>query len=298
MFLATGCALSKNASMVNAVDAYAAVSGVLDGSWDLISFSDNLVFASSEYVIKIGVRPDSRSRLENGVLGAVKAKSAGACALEPIGGVVDTPLGPVSLWPRLQDPRRLDPQSAAVAGRYFSYLPSIPVTSESLWDPFVRVKHRLEKSTLPVDAERMMESLVQLSVEKSPLQGKLVFTHGDASFSNILNTPKGPVLIDFDSCGARPYGWDLACLKFSSLESSSGSSLFEAVLSAWSELRRVPDRWEEWVQVKAVLATSFMMTLPPSPQLEHVFWERCKVLRTWLTLGDPPESFPTYKPTV
>jgi hypothetical protein len=82
--------------------------------------------------------------------------------------------------------------------------------------PTIKMKNiraQLEKLDFLNDKEipvgKMREDLA--SLEDLPTWNEsLVFAHGDISADNVLMSPTGPVLCDFERCGWAPPSWDIA----------------------------------------------------------------------------------------
>jgi aminoglycoside phosphotransferase (APT) family kinase protein len=81
------------------------------------------------------------------------------------------------------------------------------------WDPLDDVRRRLGEATGIADAELgfLRERCAEVADALRRVEFALPrgFVHGDAHLGNLIPTPAGPVLCDFDSASVGPAEWDL-----------------------------------------------------------------------------------------
>lgn len=266
-------------------ECLAYLAGSYGGDWALMFDGDNLVFCDSTRVVKVAKHPDGRARLANGVTAAERASAHGVPVVAPLSTEVhDTPIGPLSLWPRIQH----EPATAATLtrghgaqlGSALAHLAQVQVDPAG-WDPLGRIGHRFDSTTAPVElVQRARDLAIQLAFDPTPTQ-ELRFAHGDISTGNVLFTADGALLIDLDSAGPRPGGWDLACLDLHLVREAGNADAYAGVLHGWAEVAPVPEVDERLVALKAFMATTFQLTFEPTTDRLTRIADRLEALENW-----------------
>jgi hypothetical protein len=257
-------------------------------------------------MVKAPRHPDGVARIDTGLNAALAAVDAGVPAVRPLVDhlvVLDT--GPVSVWPYVAHdrvaPADLDLVRAARFGGALGAVARVPRTGSVHWDPFVRFPFYLSLPAVPARLRDVAADLcghiqemfqaVALPVAASPW----VPAHGDVSVSNALFTADEALLIDFDSAGMRPAGWDLACLSVHLGREAGNDAAFEVAADAWraaSRTSEAPPGFNQMELVKVTMSTMFGFTLEPTGDRHAVMAERFAVLRSWLTSGVAPRYIP------
>jgi Ser/Thr protein kinase RdoA (MazF antagonist) len=263
------------------------VGEALGGSWSLIYEGDNLVFSDSSRVAKLARHPDGRQRLQTGLNAAAICASAGVPVVEPlISELVETAVGPVSLWPyvahRHVTAADLSYSDGYQLGLAIAAVARMPADQHLTWDPYARIPHRLEATDAPADVVAQVAITVAAAQQAVGLDGaQAQFAHGDMSVANALFTADGVLLIDLDSAGTRPFGWDLACLDFHVARDNANMAAFTGAMDAWgSTLPHVA--LDGMAIIKAVMATTFLLTLEPTAERLSVVIGRCARIDRWV----------------
>jgi Ser/Thr protein kinase RdoA (MazF antagonist) len=268
----------------------------LGGSWQLVHVGDHYVFADDHRIAKVATHPDGFDRLATGVRAALAAADAGIPVVVPLcGDVLESDVGPLTVWPLLThrrvtaealtgpDGRRLGAALGAL-----STLPSEP----RQWDPFYRVEYRLTMTAAPAALVAQARHLVT-TLAARPVPAATVFAHGDASVPNALFADHGVLLIDLDSAGRYPAGWDLACLRRSVRAEAANPVGWRGLEEGWQAAAgAVPEHLETLEMLKATRATTFLFTLTPTPERLATIAARLGVLTRWLEDAAPTERAP------
>ena len=261
---------------------------VLGGSWALMYEGDNLVFRSDNRVAKLARHPDGRQRLQTGLTAAVTCAAAGIPVVQPLyPTLVETRDGVVSLWPyvdhRHLKASMLDYEDGFHLGLVLAALAKLPADTSPEWDPLARIPYRLATTEAPPDIVAAVARTVELVQKAVTLEWTdHQFAHGDISATNALFTTAGVVLIDFDSAGRRPLGWDIACLDVHLAREHGNIKAFRGVLDAWTNTIPSSDL-QTMAIVKAMMATTYMLTLPPTTARLSSIAERCATVERWIT---------------
>jgi thiamine kinase-like enzyme len=166
----------------------------------------------------------------------------------------------------------------------------------SAWDPFARVPHRLATSTAPRELRERAGSVVTAVAAATPAldPAEFVFAHGDISTGNVLGTPDHRVwLIDFDSAGRRPCGWDLACLDVDLWLEAGNDEAMAAVREGWRSESELPVSPCGLALVKATMATTFALTLDATPDRCKAIDARLSAVLIWAQDGTAPARLAT-----
>ena len=260
---------------------------ILGGTWQLLGRRDNDVYTDATRLVKVARHEDGARRLAVGLHAAREFAAAGVPVVAPLRDkLLDTPLGAASLWPLVEHVHATGPalgeDYARALGRALVALSGAPPFPPTPWDPFARVPARLSGSefspALTGRIGELVNDLAPLATEVSRLE--TTFAHGDASIANTLCLTDGRVkLIDLDSAGWRPRGWDLACL-YVHLDLEAGNRAAFAALArefSPSERRHVP----RLALVKAAMATTFALTLEPTERRTQLLEHRVTQLHVW-----------------
>jgi aminoglycoside phosphotransferase (APT) family kinase protein len=83
----------------------------------------------------------------------------------------------------------------------------------STWDPLDDVRRRVDDAEALADGDRefLLDCCARLAETLADLEFPLptAVIHGDAHLGNLISSPAGPVLCDFDSTCLGPPEWDL-----------------------------------------------------------------------------------------
>ena len=287
--------------MRSSIGALSRAAGTDDGNWSLLHVRDNLVFATATRVAKMARHPDGRIRLANGLQTALSARAHGVQVVTPlVDHLIETDDGPVSLWPRIThvglDSPGLSTICAQGIGTALALLSQLDPGPPSAWDPFARVPHRLATSTAPRELRERAGSVVTAVAAATPAldPAEFVFAHGDISTGNVLGTPDHRVwLIDFDSAGRRPRGWDLACLDVDLRLEAGNDEAMAAVWEGWRSESELPVSPCGLALVKATMATTFALTLDPTPDRCKAIDARLSAVLIWAQDGTAPARLAT-----
>lgn len=182
----------------------------LGDTWELLASSDNWVFVNqlSRQVFKTA-KSGKEHRVLNGFqaakdLDGVDVVLAPENEMQTISGMRG------SMWPLVTDPR---PATSAETLRLCEELASTGRHFGSFtFDPITKVGDRMADMT--ADAVAMFRPYyLRLETLLSDVADDQIHQHGDAKPSNVV----GGQLIDFDSAGLYPRGWDRACIFYRQL---------------------------------------------------------------------------------
>lgn len=288
--------------MRSSIDALSRAAGTDDGDWSLLHVRDNLVFATATRVAKMARHPDGRNRLANGLETALSAHAHGVQVVTPlVDHLIETDDGPVSLWPRIThvglDSPGLSTICAQGIGAALALLSQLAPGPPSAWDPFARVPHRLATSTAPRELRERAGAVVTAVAAATPAfdPAEFVFAHGDISIGNVLGTPDHRVwLIDLDSAGPRPCGWDLACLDVDLRLEAGNDKAMVAVREGWRAESELPVSPCGLALIKATMATTFALTLDPTPDRCQAIDARLSAVLIWAQDGAAPARLATF----
>lgn len=198
-----------------------AVAGVDHRNARLLRFTTNAVFrlANDPVVVRIAGSRALGHRVAKVVRVATWLAEHDVPAVRLLPGVRQpVRIGPylATLW-RAVPPggRPPTPADLAVALRGLHELPAPPFEL-STWAPLDDVRRRLaDAEELAAEDRRFLEHrcaelAVRLAALRYPLRSCVV--HGDAHLGNLIASPTGPVLCDFDSTCLGPPEWDLTPL--------------------------------------------------------------------------------------
>lgn len=270
----------------------------LGGEWTLLTSSDNHVLTDGERVAKVPRHADGGARLLNGLRAAAAAAAAGVPVVAPLHTTpIQTRVGPVTVWPYVDGRRPTAGDLTIREGEELGY--ALGLLAKRLpggsgrWEPFERAPDRLTRSRQPADVVVRTAALVESVRERHPAGGLEVgpYAHGDISVGNTVHPDGKVLLIDLDSAGNKPKGWDLACLRLH-LEIEGGNRLAnEAALAGWATAtgeERPPAAGQEMELVKATMVTTFLHTLPAAPDVVQATRARLQQLEEWVSGGRVP----------
>jgi Ser/Thr protein kinase RdoA (MazF antagonist) len=264
------------------------LSAHLGGSWQMIYDGDNAVFSDGSRVAKVAKHPDGAARLANGVEATLAADAAGVPVVAPLlGYVLSTDAGPVSLWPLMEHraPTEIGAEDWARLGVALARL-SLVECAPTSWNPLSSVEHRLVTTKAPAAlVERARRVVAAMGECRFPPADCATFAHGDISTANTLFTETAALLIDLDSAGPRPTGWDLACLEAHLVKEGGNDAAFSGVVAGWSTVAPVPPNDDRLVALKAFMATTFQFTFPPEPARLERISKRLAAIEHWIAGG-------------
>jgi hypothetical protein len=298
--VAKDCQISPRADATE-VDTARALGESLGGQWHQIYAGDNEVFRSGDRIAKVPRHPDGPARLANGLRCATTLATNGVPVLHPLEEeLVLTGAGPVSLWPyvenRPQNPDSCSKEYANALGEALGQLSLVPPDAPCSWEPFERLQRRLAEyhSPLTSSMREVVEHVRNYTKLAPPPQWQ--WAHGDISVANTLMNEQGEVLlIDLDSSGPRPPGWDMACLWVHLVLENKNQVVYdEALSSATAVGGHVPDLAQlvDLALIKATMSTSFLFTMGSPAKHHDVIAARIEVLHRWVR-GEVPSTLPT-----
>lgn len=262
------------------------LSEILGGQWVLIYEGDNLVLRSEGRVAKLARHPDGRQRLQAGLSAAARLATAGIPAVQPLRPeLLETAAGPVSLWPYTGHRHLAAPdlgyEDGYQLGLVLAALAQLPTGGDRSWDPLSRIPHRLATATAPPGVVAAVARTAELVKDAVSFDWEASqFAHGDASTANALFTASGVLLIDLDSAGERPLGWDVACLDVRLVREHGNAEAFAGVMAAWQRTQPAVDL-RAMAILKAAMATSFLLTLPPTSARLASITDSCATIERW-----------------
>jgi hypothetical protein len=256
----------------------------------LIKCTANAVFrlASAPVVVRIGASTALRHRVEKVVHVATWLAEHDVPAVRLLPGVPQ----PVrfdgydaTLWEAVPDggrrPRGRD------LGKLLRRIHDLPEPASWLppWRPLADVQARIGEATelAPADLaflqDRYDDVADQLSRLEFPSAPSLV--HGDAHLGNLIPSPAGPVLCDFDSSSYGPPEWDLTPL-------AVGVVRFGEPAGRYRELVRTygmdVTRWSGFAVLRAVrelkLITSVLPIIESRPEVRAELFRRMADVRS------------------
>lgn len=256
----------------------------------LIKCTANAVFrlASAPVVVRIGASSALRHRVEKVVRVATWLNEHDVPAVRLLPGVAQ----PVqydgyvaTVWEAVPDggrrPRGRD------LGKLLRQIHDLPMPASWLpaWQPLADVRARIGEATELDDGDlaflqdRYEEVNDRLARLEFPLPPSLV--HGDAHLGNLISSPSGAVICDFDSSSLGPPEWDLTPL-------AVGVIRFGEPVGRYRELVRTygfdVTRWSGFEVLRAVrelkLITSVLPILSSRPEVRGELFRRMADVRS------------------
>ncbi|MDQ1294085.1 MAG: hypothetical protein QG608_1968 [Actinomycetota bacterium] len=190
----------------------------------------------------------------------------------------------VTFWHRATDTGQ--PATTADLGRLLRELHALPAPGFPLkpFDPLVAIPERFTQAR-GVD-EGDLAFLRDLAARVGERYRALEFTtphgfiHGDAHRNNLLVTPDGVVLLDFDWVATGPREWDLLPTAVATQRFGLPADQYAAFCAAYG--RDVID-WDGYPTLRAVrevtMTTWLMQNIGESPDVEQEFRLRVRSLR-------------------
>lgn len=186
----------------------------------LLRFTNNAVYAlaDSPVVIRILASAALRHRVPKVVAVARHFQRWQVPAIRLLGGV-DQPLElddyMVTAWQQV--PATGEVASAAQLARLLRQVHALPAPDNvEHWDPLADVRARVaDAEQLDPDDRRFLLrrcAEVEAALEELDFPLPRALVHGDAHPGNVIVSPEGPVLCDFDSSCVGPPEWDLTPL--------------------------------------------------------------------------------------
>lgn len=261
------------------------------GEWAPLARRDHLVLADATRVAKIPFRADGAARVRHGL---VEARRVGVerRALPPVeDDALESPWGPVSLWPRLEHrPLRgatITRREAGELGHALGLVSTTPLGGPAVWNPFGRVPLRLAASRYDDGLTGAVADMVERVRAATPDPTTWVYGHGDAGLSNALATATGVWLIDFDSAGLVPVGWDMATMYLHLVLTLGRADAFAGFSTGWRAAAETPGDWPTWLATRAASGTAYLLTLSASEERAAAIRSRIGSLGRWARTGEP-----------
>jgi Phosphotransferase enzyme family len=276
-------------NLAEALTAVCAAAGLDPTGAELLRCTNNAVFelAAAPVVVRIVASNALRHRVDKVVRVAAWLAEHGVPAVRLVPGITQ-PVGAgpylATVWetvphcgkrPRGRDLAKLLRRMHELAE------PPFPVP---VWEPLDDVRRRLGEADGLGDAdlaflrERCEEVSARLDALEFALPTSLL--HGDAHLGNLIPSPAGPVLCDFDSASLGPPEWDLTPL-------AVGVVRFGEPAGRYRELVRSygfdVTRWEGFQVLREVrelkLITSVLPILSSRPEVRPEFFRRLTDVR-------------------
>ena len=218
--------------------------------------------------------------------------------------IIDTDLGKASLCPRVRHNRveasNLSKSDAREMGREIALISNLNYGRSREWNPFHRLTHRIEITDFPKDIVSKIKEVIEIASARIPIglldSQKFLFAHSDTHIGNMLFNENGLNIIDFDSANWYPVGWDISFLyNHLALENNNlvaFNELRESYLDAGGLLSENQDILS---LIKALVSTTYALTLQAKPERVEALRLRLKVLESWANSLDSPEVLPTFR---
>ncbi|WP_414638594.1 phosphotransferase family protein [Actinophytocola sp.] len=277
------------ANLAEALSAVCAAAGLDPAGAELLRCTNNAVFelATAPVVVRIVASNALRHRVDKVVRVATWLAEYDVPAVRLVPGIDQ----PVSAGPYMATVWESVPHGGhRPRGRDLAKLllrmhelpePSFPLPA---WEPLDDVRRRigeaegLDAADLDFLRDRLDEVSDRLDALEFALPASLL--HGDAHLGNLIPSPAGPVLCDFDSASLGPPEWDLTPL-------AVGVVRFGEPAGRYRELARSygfdVTRWKGFPVLRAVrelkLITSVLPILSSRPEVRPEFFRRLTDVR-------------------
>jgi len=194
--------------------------GVATGDAHVLRTASSVLvgFPTAELVARVDL-PGRSERVRNHVRVALALEERGVAAVRTVDtpqSVVADPKGVVSLWELVKfEDRPATPQELGRIARSLHDRTRGGHDPLPVFDPFDGVDDWLQRVTV-LDSPRAGELTSRVSGLRERWSNRStdplgeVILHGDLNLDNVVVTDSGPVLLDFESSGVGPAGWDLA----------------------------------------------------------------------------------------
>lgn len=244
----------------------------------------NRVWANGRVVAKISASERAGKQFRNAHRWAPILRSYKVRCPQPVAPVMDSPVGFVSAWEQVNhDVVTVDDLTGWMVKDAIQQLLKI----EHIPVPLGYVGHRwmgldLVRVRLLSHANHRLAARVgevyELAKSRVPVPPATVLGHGDAHLRNMLYQGSNVSLIDFDSMGMFPKGWDLAAF-WNNVMWEGGNMI------AWGTRQPPPLSLRI---IKALYSTSFLLTVSNSMDVADIIEQRCGVLEDVLATGREP----------
>jgi len=276
-------------NLAEALNAVCAEAGLDPAGAELLRCTNNAVFelATAPVVVRIVASNALRHRVDKVVRVATWLAVHDLPAVRLVSGIGQpVAAGPylATVWETVRhggkQPRGRD---LAQLLRRLHELPAPPFALPA-WEPLDDVRRRigeadgLDAADLRFLVDRLDEVSDRLDALEFALPTSLL--HGDAHLGNLIPSPAGPVLCDFDSASLGPPEWDLTPL-------AVGVVRFGEPVGRYRELARTygfdVTRWKGFPVLRAVrelkLITSVLPILSSRPEVRPEFFRRLTDVR-------------------
>jgi Phosphotransferase enzyme family len=276
-------------NLAEALAAVCVVAGLDPAGATLLRCTNNAVFelAGAPVVVRIVASNALRHRVDKVVRVATWLAEHDVPAVRLLPGIV----APVAAGPYLATVWEAVPHGGKRPrgrdlARLLRRLHELPEPSFALpaWEPLDDVRRRIGEADGLDDADLafLQERCGEVSDRLDALEFALpsCLLHGDAHLGNLIPSPAGPVLCDFDSASLGPPEWDLTPL-------AVGVVRFGEPVGRYRELVRSygfdVTRWEGFPVLRAVrelkLITSVLPILSSRPEVRPEFFRRLTDVR-------------------
>jgi hypothetical protein len=162
-------------------------------------------------------------------------------------------------------------------------------------DPLERVRNRLARyRQWPAASDRAFEAVEaacrQLHDELAATSLKPAIVHGDAHPGNVVVTPAGPLLVDFDLAGTAPAMWDLTIPVVHHRRFGTPAHILGEFFAAYGSDPRGRSGFELLVKVQELLCISYVLErLIAGSPVQHELTTRLRALQV---PGEPARWHP------
>ena len=277
-------------------------SGLVE-DWKLLYSQGNSIYATKTRVAKIA-RTQDEQWVEHGLKVAIFAGENGIKAVQPIiKTMVETQLGKATLWPRVNHYRveaiNLNPTEGSKIGQQVALISKLEYGQGRPWEPFHRLEHRVSITNFPEEVIISIRQLVEMVSLLIPTRlldsSKFLFAHGDVHIGNMLFN-EDINIIDFDSANWYPKGWDIAFLYNHLVLENNNKITFDSLKERYIDFGGYfSDDIPILCLVKALISTTYGLTLEANPKRIKALAIRLEILGKWVNTLEIPESLPTFK---
>lgn len=266
----------------------------------VLADGDNLVLQDSTTVLKVS-KSGGPARLKNGLRSAIVFGQRGVPCVQPIyPALKETELGPTTFWPRVfhhsLTSKTMDVETSDSLGKVLAKVSNLPRNDDLSWGgATVDMGSQSRRGLWGTEAQHV-ELSIQLgkAVQWVRLSGALVdwrMSHGDITLSNVLVTGSGIQLIDLDSAGMAPMGWDLACVLAELKLEGNNNAAAEALINGYRSRGHLPTPGvlSALQGLRLVTRTLSLLKQDPVEGLKEVFEARLDQLSVSLRTRTLPE---------
>jgi aminoglycoside phosphotransferase (APT) family kinase protein len=269
------------------------LTGLPTGDAELVKFTNNAVvrLPRARAVLRIAGSDEVRAKLPVVVATARWLETLGLPAVRLLPGLPQPFQAAghlVTVWHAVElgDAPASAPGLAAIL-RWWHAIDVPPPTELPTWNLVAFVRRRIDEAVAVADDDlaflrhelARVEGLVAGLADVEPLVPPGVI-HGDAFLGNLVASPAGPVICDFDGVGIGPREWDLVPVAVGALRFDYAAGLHDAFVRTYGV---DVTQWGGFPALRALrelqLVTSVLPTLEANPALRPQWQVRLDSLR-------------------